>query len=149
MENNRQFHGAKLFLFVGEQIATILRDEISGIPHPGHWDFPGGGREGDESAEACVLRELQEELGLVLSARDLIWSRQYDNPSGPSVFFAAHIPLNRAAELRLGDEGQCWRLMLPGEYVAHPRAIAKFADRLQDYMQMLAPPGGVIPTRRR
>lgn len=30
---------------------------------PDHWDFPGGGIDGNESAEETVLRELSEELG--------------------------------------------------------------------------------------
>ena len=43
------FHGAKLALFVGGgELAVILRDDDPSIVLPNHWDFPGGGREGDE-----------------------------------------------------------------------------------------------------
>ena len=52
--------GAKIALLAGARVLTHLRDEIPSIPFPGHWDFPGGGREGGESAEACALRELHE-----------------------------------------------------------------------------------------
>ena len=58
------FLGAKLALLVGDRIVTILRDDIPTIPWPGHWDLPGGGREGDETPETCVLRELEEELAI-------------------------------------------------------------------------------------
>lgn len=72
-----RFHGAKLALFLGDELAVILRDERDDIPWPGHWDLPGGGREGVESPEACALRELNEELGLRLSESDLSYARAY------------------------------------------------------------------------
>jgi len=46
----------------------------------GHWEFPGGKREPDESMEQCLARELAEELGIVvtpLAALDVI---EHDYP---------------------------------------------------------------------
>ncbi|KNB50498.1 NUDIX domain-containing protein [Streptomyces caatingaensis] len=43
-----------------------LRDNIEGICDPGTWSLLGGGREGAETAEAAIARELKEEAGLVL-----------------------------------------------------------------------------------
>jgi 8-oxo-dGTP diphosphatase len=57
------FAGAKLAALVDGHILTYRRDHKPGIPWPGLIDLPGGGREGDESPSACVLRELQEEFG--------------------------------------------------------------------------------------
>jgi 8-oxo-dGTP diphosphatase len=43
-----------------------LRDDVKDIPDPGKIDFFGGGRESDESFLDCVVREVQEEIGLYL-----------------------------------------------------------------------------------
>jgi len=48
--------------------------------NPGMWSFFGGGAEAGESPEACVLRELKEELGVTLMASDLSALRSYVNP---------------------------------------------------------------------
>tara|TARA_B110000902_G_C13734419_1_gene370289 strand:- start:321 stop:506 length:186 start_codon:yes stop_codon:yes gene_type:complete len=55
--DDANFHGAKLALFGGDQLAIILRDDDPDMVSPNHWDFPGGGREGDEAPLACALRE--------------------------------------------------------------------------------------------
>lgn len=124
------FSGAKLALFLGGGLLVIQRDDRPDIPFAGHWDFPGGGREGTESPTECVLRETFEEVGLQLRAADLIWSRQY----GHSWFFAARRPVGDAQRVRFGDEGQGWRLMTPNAYIRHPMAIPSFADRLGDFL---------------
>lgn len=41
-------------------IARRAADAVLG----GHWEFPGGKLEAGESPEACVVRELREELGV-------------------------------------------------------------------------------------
>lgn len=35
-------------------------------PYKGHWAFPGGFMNMDETAEQCAIRELEEETGLVV-----------------------------------------------------------------------------------
>lgn len=42
-----------------------LRDDIPGIRYPGQWGLFGGHLEGDETPEAGLQRELQEEIGHV------------------------------------------------------------------------------------
>ncbi|GHF08510.1 NUDIX domain-containing protein [Aliiroseovarius zhejiangensis] len=136
-----EFIGAKLVLLVGGRVATILRDDLVGIQFPGMWDFPGGGRDKGETPEQCVLRETQEELSLTLTPDDLIWRTELDSPSVPgttSWWFAAALPAHRANDISLGDEGQCWALMTPDDWLAHPLAIAHFKPRLRAALKGLA-----------
>lgn len=44
----------------------------------GYWEFPGGGREADETLEACAVREVREELGVTVAAERLM--RVIENP---------------------------------------------------------------------
>ncbi len=45
--------------------ALFLKRGITAPDFPGSWDFPGGGREEGEDAEACAIRETREEVGFL------------------------------------------------------------------------------------
>lgn len=127
-----EFLGAKLALVAGGSILTYLRDDFAHIPWPGHWDLPGGGREGDETGEACVLRELAEEFGLLLTPDRLTWRRQMPamlDASKASWFFAGALTADEIAAIRFGDEGQHWQMMPVAEFLAHPRGVAPLQAR--------------------
>ncbi len=128
------FHGAKLAILAGDHIVTILRDDIPTIPWPNHWDLPGGGRESDETPVACVLRELNEELGLTLTPQDLTWLRRY--PSEPNYvwFFVAECPDFDPEEVNFGDECQEWRLASIDWFLTNPKTISTHKKRLSDYL---------------
>lgn len=128
------FSGAKLALFLGPDLLVIRRDNRPDIPYPGHWDLPGGGREGDETPQNCALRETREEVGLVLHPSDLSWSNSYMRPRGMVWFFAAHQPPSISERIEFGSEGQGWRLMTPEVYCAHDLAVPHFVEQLHHYM---------------
>ena len=71
------FRGAKMAILRGDSVLALLRDDRADIPWPGHWDLPGGGREGSETPAACALRETREELGLALPEAALSWGRRF------------------------------------------------------------------------
>lgn len=126
------FVGAKVALFCDGRVLVSLRDDFSHIPWPDHWDLPGGGREGQESPEDCLLRELQEEFGLSLPAERLIYRRVLPamlNPSRPSVFFSGWITSAEIAVIRFGEEGQGWQMMPIDAFLAHPRAVPEMQRR--------------------
>ncbi|WP_127115679.1 NUDIX domain-containing protein [Shimia sediminis] len=136
--DDTDFHGAKLALFVGRMLVTILRDDRPDIPWPAHWDLPGGGREGQETGPQCALRETHEEIGLILPETVLTWGRLYRRKDRAFWFFAAHIPASAAADIQFGAEGQRYELIAPRTYLTRPKAIPQFQERLNDYLTDLS-----------
>jgi 8-oxo-dGTP diphosphatase len=128
------FSGAKLALFLGPDLLVIRRDDKPDIPYPGHWDLPGGGREGDETPLRCALRETREEVGLILTPDLINWTVSYQRPRGTVWFFAAHVPASWENKVTFGSEGQGWKLMPPEVYLKHPLSVPHFAERLAQYM---------------
>ncbi|NBE09661.1 NUDIX hydrolase [Paragemmobacter ruber] len=128
------FVGAKAALFCGHAVLTLLRDTHPGLPWPGMWDLPGGGREGDESPEDCLLRELDEEFGLRLPPSRLTgrWVLpSLSDASRQAVFFSGVVTRAEVAAIRFGTEGQGWALMPCAEFLAHPKAVPGLQDRLR------------------
>jgi 8-oxo-dGTP diphosphatase len=137
------FVGAKAALFCGDALLTILRDTHPGLAWAGMWDLPGGGRDGDESPETCLLREVAEELGLRLSPTRLIWRIELPsmtNPFRPSHFFAGTLTLAEVATIRFGDEGQGWALMQTHDFLNHSHAIPEMQRRVQLALSAVATP---------
>ena len=137
MQETDGFHGAKLALLTGDRLVSILRDKDPEIPYPDMWDLPGGGREADESPEACVLRELEEELSLSLSEEDLLWKRQYvSDLDGKSAtwFFVAEVSQLDINRIRLGAEGQAWRMWDVARFLRMSNVVPMMQTRLSDYL---------------
>ncbi len=49
---------------------------------PGKWEFPGGKSEAGESLEACLRREIREELGVEIEIAGHFGTSIYDYPFG-------------------------------------------------------------------
>lgn len=137
MREFTDFDGAKLALLKGDQLVSILRDDKADIPFPNMWDLPGGGREESESPESCVLRELREELGLSLSEEALTYKRRYASGRQGEVvtwFFVAEVPDLDINRLRLGEEGQAWRMWDVTRFLRMNNAVPRLKERLAEYL---------------
>jgi 8-oxo-dGTP diphosphatase len=131
----QQFAGAKLILFAGPDLIVLRRDRKPDIPWPGYLDFPGGAREGEETPEACALRETHEELGLNISPDALRFVHLRDDAGKVSWFFAAYLSVTVLQDVVFGDEGECWGAMPPETFVSSPEAIPHFRDILQAHLE--------------
>ena len=128
------FHGAKLAVFVGRRLLTLLRDDKPDIPFPAHWDMIGGGREGGEAPAECVLRECLEETGVAIDPASLVWGKRYEINVGYVWFFVAQVSEEIEEQFVLQDEGQMLEFIKADEYLTREMAIPRFQSRLADYI---------------
>jgi len=128
------FEGAKIALYLGARLVVIKRDDRPDIPFPGFWDLPGGGREAGETPFECVQRECEEELGLVVPETTVLWSRPFLAAGVRNWFMVGRLEEKVIADIVFGDEGQRWDLMTDAAYIAHPKGVPMFQQRLQIYL---------------
>ncbi|MGO5580569.1 NUDIX hydrolase [Streptococcus milleri] len=132
------FSGCKIALLYGDTILTILRDDIPTIPYPNMWDFPGGGREKEETPFECIKREVFEELGITIKESSILWVKAYQgivNPDKTSVFIVGVISQKEIDQIVFGNEGQGYKLINIEELLADENVIPQLKSRLRDYLE--------------
>lgn len=89
-----------------------------GKPYAGYWEFPGGKIEPGESAHAALVRELEEELGIRVTAANAWLTQRHVYPH-------AHVELQffRVSEWEgevhpQEDQQVAWQV--PGQYTVAP-----------------------------
>jgi 8-oxo-dGTP diphosphatase len=126
------FDGAKVAILRGNDVLVIRRDDKPDIPWPNCWDFPGGGRENDETPFETALRETREEVGLTLSEHRVFYHSQQPGPSGDTVHFFAVLWGDLSdTDVIFGREGQEWRFMPVHEFLEVANAIPSLQVRLR------------------
>lgn len=131
------FIDVKIALIKGDEVLVIQRDNQPGLRFADMWDFPGGGRENDETPFECVAREVDEELGIKLDVRSIIWEKTYPamhDPNLTAYFMAAKIDDNDIASIVFGDEGQGWKIIKIDDFMSDPTIIEPLKGRLSDYL---------------
>ncbi|MEO0440824.1 MAG: NUDIX hydrolase [Pseudomonadota bacterium] len=137
MDAEADFHGAKVALFLDDQLLVYRRDDKADIPFPNMIDLPGGGRENGESGRQCVVRETQEEFGIAIDAETLQLTETYENwrGSGPgAMFFAGQLTSEQVAAIRFGDEGQDWHLMKVSDFLKNTDVVPHLQHRLRAWL---------------
>ena len=97
----------------------------------GLWEFPGGKRYPDESFEACLIRELREELGVEIAVGELLETIIHSYP-GKTV----HLQFYRCRLLKhepqpLGCPALVWISPEDLQNYEFPAADAKLVKRLR------------------
>lgn len=137
----QDFHGCKVALFdEQDRLLVFLRDDIPTIESPNMWDLPGGGREGEETPEACVLRELEEEYSLRFTTDRLTYKRYYyqEHKGRSAYFFVGSITQSEIESIIFGDEGQGWDMMGLSDYLDNPSVVPRHKVRMRDYLEAKA-----------
>lgn len=96
----------------------------------GYWEFPGGAREPGESWEACVRRELREELGIGVRALRPFGALRYAYPDGTVSFRVFRCTMARGEPHPF--EAQALRWVTPGQLARYrfPPANRPLLQRL-------------------
>ena len=58
----------------------LVTRRLEGTHLSGLWEFPGGKCEPGETLEACLQREIQEELGVTADVHEEVVTTEYDYP---------------------------------------------------------------------
>jgi 8-oxo-dGTP diphosphatase len=84
--------------------AFLLTRRLAGTHLEGHWEFPGGKCEPDEALPACLLRELDEELGCRAHVRECLFSTTHAYPARIVDLYFYRCELLDDPEPRLGQQ---------------------------------------------
>ena len=135
------FIGVKIALINNDRVLMIQRDDKPGLRYAGLWDFPGGGREDNETPEECVIREVSEELGIVLTSDQILHKRLHPAMHDPRLngyFTVAKISDNDIENIVFGDEGQGWKMLDIDEFMNSNEVVEPLKGRLKTYLDSKA-----------
>jgi 8-oxo-dGTP diphosphatase len=94
-----------VFLNDREEVLLFLRDNDPKIPYPNMWDVPGGHVEDGETPEACIVREMKEEMDLDLRSFELFSEREFSDRIEYTYWAKAHFAIDEI-DLREGQRLQ-------------------------------------------
>ncbi len=86
----------------------LISRRKAGVHLGGLWEFPGGKREPDETLEACLRRELREELGIEITPPVLFRVVRHDYPDKTVELHFFRCAIAAGEERALGCEEIRW-----------------------------------------
>ena len=93
------------------KILTVQRSTSMHLP--GKWEFPGGKVEPGETEEACILREIREELNIEIHLGHRLPSVVHHYPDF-SIELIPFLATHRAGDIRLAEHSR-YLFLAPGE----------------------------------
>lgn len=111
---------AKALVRSSEGLCLVLHRGNTHPRFPGHIDFPGGEVEPKETPEAAVMREIQEETGLLVDSKKLkkLFTKQYQQAT--HVLFEVKLT-EPDAKVALSWEHKSYRWITPEELKRLPK----------------------------
>lgn len=111
---------AKALVRSSEGLCLVLHRGNTHPRFPGHIDFPGGEVEPKETPEAAVMREIQEETGLLVDSKKLkkLFTKQYQQAT--HVLFEVKLT-EPDAKVALSWEHKSYRWITPEELKSLPK----------------------------
>ena len=134
------FSGTKVALLFEDKLVMQLRDNKPGLRFANMWDFPGGGRENEETPVECATREIEEELGITLPSASFIFQKEYPAMHDPNLrayFLVAQVSKAEVDSIKFGDEGQRWDLMDFDTFFVSEDVVPDLKGRFRDYLDTL------------
>jgi 8-oxo-dGTP diphosphatase len=96
----------------------------------GFWEFPGGKVESDETIEQAMIRELDEEIGILVTEQALFEHLEYDYPDKSLKFdFVSVTAFENEPYGKEGQEGRWVEVSRLSEY-AFPEANVPILERV-------------------
>ena len=135
------FIGVKIALINNGQLLMIQRDNKPGLRYAGLWDFPGGGRESNETPEECAIREVGEELHIPLTPDRIKYKKVHPAMHDPAVdayFMVAEISDKDIENIVFGNEGQGWKMCSLDEFMNSNEVVEPLKGRLKTYFDSKA-----------
>jgi 8-oxo-dGTP diphosphatase len=117
-----------IFVNDKKQVLLFLRDDKMDIPFPNMWDVPGGHVEDNETPDQCIVREMDEEMGLALSGFKTFSVEAFDDRIEYAFWKKENIDIN---EIKL-TEGQCLKWFSENE-VKNTELAYGFNEILEDF----------------
>ena len=109
----------------------LITQRAPNIPHGGFWEFPGGKLEANETAEAALIREIQEEIGLVPKNFCFLGESTYQYPERLLTLYAYHVyDYEGEAQLKENQTDMRWVLYKDLALYQFPVANQKVIDNL-------------------
>lgn len=82
----KRIHIVAGIIFNQDKSQIFITRRPDNLHKGGYWEFPGGKVEAGESKEQAMIRELEEEIGIVVTQQTLFQHLEYDYPEKSLMF---------------------------------------------------------------